>query len=244
MNSRFNGVVSGNNIEQVFVNLQAPPLLKSQASRVVIDWQWQGSPAAFAVNPRHGTIGINMKQGVFFQNKSSASTGVLRLLGLFNFNTWARRLKFDFSDVYKKGVTFDQVTGELLFNKGLIYFKNPLVVKSPSSEFTMAGVISYPEENLDAVLVTTLPVSGNLTVAAALAAGLPAAVGVYIVSKIFKPQVDKVSSLTYSVKGNWNDPKVEFVNVFNKDLNVQESAPSSGVADKLPAVDTELNDLP
>ena len=39
-------------------------------------------------------------------------------------------------------------------------------------------------ENIDGVLVTTLPVGGNLTFAAALAAGLPVAAGVYIAGKL------------------------------------------------------------
>ncbi len=185
-----------------------------------------------------GTLKFKMNDGLFLQKENTAASGILRLLGLFNFNTWARRIKFDFSDLYKKGIAYDDLNGKFSFDQGKMYFQEPLVVKSPSSEFTMAGEIDYLKENIDAVLVTTLPVSGNLTVAAAFAAGLPAAAGIYLISKIFKPQVDKVSSLTYGVKGSWNDPDVKFLSIFNNSLKQNELSPSNAL-DDLPQDETE-----
>jgi len=64
-------------------------------------------------------------------------------------------------------------------------------------------------------LVATLPLGGNLSFAAALVAGLPAALGVYLISKIFKSQVDKVSSVTYEIGGPWEDPTLKFHKVFS-----------------------------
>jgi uncharacterized protein (TIGR02099 family) len=218
--SQFNGEISGSGIEQLFVDLGYPPLVKSKETELIIDVAWQGSPANFAVKRLTGNTYLSLKNGLFVQTNNASSTGALRLLGLFNFNTWARRLKLDFSDLYKKGMAFDNVTSRLVFDDGFIYFQEPLFLKGPSGEFTLAGQIDYPNESIDSVLVTTLPVGGNLTFAAAFAAGLPAAAGVYIVSKIFKPQVDKVSSLTYAIKGSWNDPDVKFIRLFDNDVNV------------------------
>jgi uncharacterized protein YhdP len=47
------------------------------------------------------------------------------------------------------------------------------------------------------------------------AGGLPAAVGTYMVSKIFKKQVDKLASLSYSIKGTVNDPNMKFERLFD-----------------------------
>ena len=77
-------------------------------------------------------------------------------------------------------------------------------------------------------LVATLPVVSNLPWIAALAGGLPTAAGVYVASKIFQEQVDRLSSAKYSVKGDWNNPELKFDRVFDdrkKSRSVKKSSP-------------------
>lgn len=45
---------------------------------------------------------------------------------------------------------------------------------------------------------------------AALAASLPVAAGVYVVSQVFNKQVNQLSSAVYTIEGTWNDPEVNF----------------------------------
>lgn len=219
----FVGRLKGGGVQALFENAELSPLLTSNQTFLEGDFSWQGSPAAFSINAMTGGLGVILNDGVFVQNTGAASSGILRLLGLLNFNTWARRLRLDFSDFYKKGVAYDEITTRFVFDKGWVYFQQPLQVKAPSSEFTMAGSIDYVNEKVDGILVTTLPVGGNLTFATALVAGLPTAVGVFIINKIFKSQVDKVSSLTYSVKGGWSEPELTFINIFDNKLSYGEA---------------------
>jgi uncharacterized protein (TIGR02099 family) len=221
--TRFKGQLHGEGIQELFTVMGETPVLTSQKTFFDADFSWAGSPADFSVSGMDGTLGVELYKGVFIQGERGSSTGILRFLGLFNFNKWARRLQLDFSDFYRKGLAYDELTAKLTFDRGNIYFQQPLIVKAPSSEFTMAGKIDYKEEKIDAILVTTLPVGGNLTFATALVAGLPAALGVFIINKIFKSQVDKVSSLTYSVKGGWRNPGMEFINIFDNNLYVDDS---------------------
>lgn len=219
----FRGQLTGSHVEALFKHFGAPASLTSQSMAFDADLSWEGSPAAFTIKAMSGTLGVELREGVFNQSAGNNASGILRLLGLFNFNTWARRIRLDFSDFYQKGLAYDQLTTRLLFDRNNIYFQQPLIVKAPSSEFTMAGKIDSAAESIDAVLVTTLPVGGNLTFATALVAGLPAAAGVFIFNKIFKSQVDKVSSLTYSVKGDWTEPELEFINIFDDNPYVDDA---------------------
>ena len=210
----FRGALKGGDIKRLFDDLALPPLLESQSSKLDLNVAWSGSPAVFAIEKLQGELSVDLKKGRFLQNENQSGTGALPLLGLFNFDTLLRRVRLDFSDLYKKGVVFDRVTSRFEFDREWVYFKEPLLVTSPSSTFNVAGKINYPNREVDAILVATLPVSGNLTFITALAAGLPAAAGVYIVSKIFSPQVDKASSLNYSITGSWDKPKVSFIKLF------------------------------
>ena len=79
----------------------------------------------------------------------------------------------------------------------------------------MAGSADLIAEQIDASLVTTLPVGTNLPWVAALIGGLPAAAGVYITSKLFEKQVDKLSSISYRITGPWDDPSVKVQKIFS-----------------------------
>jgi uncharacterized protein YhdP len=50
---------------------------------------------------------------------------------------------------------------------------------------------------------------------AALISGLPAAAGIYIISKLFTRQMDRFSSASYSINGPWDDPEVNFESIFD-----------------------------
>jgi uncharacterized protein YhdP len=58
-------------------------------------------------------------------------------------------------------------------------------------------------------------VSNNLPWVAAAVGGLPVAAGVFITSKVFEKQVDKLSSIIYSINGSWSSPKVIMEKIFN-----------------------------
>ena len=63
--------------------------------------------------------------------------------------------------------------------------------------------------------MATLPVGNNVALATGLLVNWPAAVGVYVASKLFSNQVDKVASVSYSMTGSWDDPKMEFERLFD-----------------------------
>ena len=96
---------------------------------------------------------------------------------------------------------------------------NEIDVNGASSGFRFTGLVDLdnaPEpQTVDGELVVTLQVAKNLPWVAALAAGLPVAAGVFVVSKVFEKQVNRFSSGVYSITGNLDDPEVAFDRVFD-----------------------------
>lgn len=115
--------------------------------------------------------------------------------------------------MYKSGLAFDSITGAVRFNEGLLTISDAFKLQSPSSRMELTGQVNLIEQTLDTRLVATLPMSGNLTVIAALAAGLPAAAGVFVISKLFEEQMNKVTSVRYSIVGDWDNPTTKFLGV-------------------------------
>ena len=214
--SQFIGRLAGDDLGKVLQAWGQEAAIESRSAVFDTALRWSGSPAMVSPNGMNGEIRIDIRNGRFLRASDNAGTSLLRLLSLFNFDTWARRLRLDFSDLVQSGLTFDQVHGEVYFEgDGELLIAVPIQVEGPTSELQMAGRVNLRREDLNLTLVATLPVGNNLAFVAALAGGLPAAAGVYLISKVFKKQVDRVASVSYRISGEWSDPEVRFDRLFD-----------------------------
>lgn len=214
--TRFRGALASTNVAYVLKQWQQPQLLESKQAAVNVDLNWAGTPLAFDIKRVSGNLQLSAEDGRFIRSAVNAESAFLRLVGLFNFDTWVRRLQLDFSDVYRSGLAYDSIRGEVSFDNGQLQMIKPIKVKTPSSTMQMGGKINLLDETLDATMVATLPVGGNITTAAAFVAGLPAAAGVYLISKMFDKQIKKLTSVSYKIEGPWAKPEVKFNKLFDE----------------------------
>ncbi|WP_445365073.1 YhdP family protein [Microbulbifer sp. ANSA001] len=234
--SQFIGRLAADDLADIQRTMGHEPLIESKSASFDTALRWDGSPALVKGSLLSGELKIDIRDGRFLRSTGTAGSTVLRLLSLFNFDTWARRLRLDFSDLYKSGMAFDRVRGEVVFEgDGQLLIAVPIQVEGPTSELQMAGRVNLLREDLDLTLVATLPVSNNLALVAALAGGLPAAAGVYLISKAFKKQVKKVASVSYRISGDWADPQMRFERLF--DGGGAERQGAASLKDKVEAVE-------
>lgn len=222
--THFIGELSATDMSGVLREWQKPDTLESKVARFNVDATWSGDPQDFALKKIAGNIDIWMEQGRFKNNPGPGSDGLLRLMAVLNFDSLARRLRLDFSDLYKSGLAYDQIKGKVNFTPGTMTFVEPLEVKTPSSRLQLAGKLDLENEKIDARLVATLPVVGSYTFFTALVTGLPAAAGIYIVSKLFKKQVDRATSISYNIRGDWSDPQMSFDRLFESEDELIKNA--------------------
>lgn len=232
--THFIGSLSATNLSSVLQAWQKPDTIESSAAQFRVDINWQGDPQDFGLKKLSGNMDIWIEKGRFKRNPSVGSDGFLRLMSILNFDSLARRLRLDFSDLYKSGLAYDQISGKVNFEPGIMTFAEPLVVQTPSSRLQMAGKLDLKREKVDTRLVATLPVAGNLTFVAALAAGLPAAGGIYLVSKLFKKQVDQAASVSYRITGGWDDPNMSFDRLFESEESLRDSVNSKPLPVQVP----------
>lgn len=220
--SRFVGQLTAKNMADVLRNWKKPEMVESQSASILVDVNWLSAPQDFHLVDIEGMIQLKLTEGRFHRD-TTAGDGLLRLMSVLNFDSLARRLRLDFTDLYKTGLAYDEISGKVSFDRGTMTFVDPLLVRSPSSDLQMAGRLNLREETVDARIVANLPVAGNLTFYAALATGLPAAAGVYLVSKLFKKQVNQVASVSYTMTGSWAKPKMKFDRLFESEDSLRKS---------------------
>ncbi|NQV66530.1 MAG: hypothetical protein HQ497_14310, partial [SAR86 cluster bacterium] len=178
-----------------------------------------------------GRISIDAQSGRFVQ--AETSTGALKLLGVFDFASLARRFRFDFSDIVNEGFSFNKISGAARFNNGIVDVLEPITIEGASSIFRVGGEMNIKTGELDNDLIVTLPVGRNLPWYAAYSALANPLVGagVFIAQKIFEEQINKMTSAKYKVSGTMDVPVIEFVSIFNDSVRATPEAESAGDID-------------
>lgn len=232
--SEFNGRFAVEDVGKALQRWRYEPVLTSKHGYLEGSLRWPGRPDQFKFVQADGSIELSFDDGQFTRASNSA-TGALKVVGIFNFANFLRRLQFDFSDIYKGGLSFDEMHGSLVTQQGVLTTEQPVDIKSPSSRFRLAGKIDFNANKTDMELIATLPVASNLPWVAALTGALPVAAGLYVAGKVFEDQFDKFSSATYEISGPWDDPQVKFRRVFDDKLpGRSESATKAAESDAAP----------
>ena len=205
--SEFHGLLHMQDEQPALTHLGIDPFVRGKNIYLSGDIAWRGSPLQFQMTSLYGQIDARGEYGKYFQAKPNVAMQAINVLDIA---TWVRRLRLDFSDLKNDCISFDKFKGALSFNNGVMEFSEPLHVQSPSSSIKMAGKAFLDTGQLDLKLIATLPVGNNATWIAALAGGLPAAAGVYLVSKVFSDQLETITSLSYTITGAMSDPAIAF----------------------------------
>lgn len=224
--TRVQARVTAGDLSQVMQSFGQTDILESQSADHQLNLRWPGPPRALDWKTLSGTVDFEVLSGRFKRNPASGSDGLLRLFAVLNFDSLARRLRLDFSDLYQSGLAYDSIRGQMTLDQGRVVFSEPVLVRSPSSRLQLSGSADLINETMDTRLVATLPVAGNLTFLTAVAAGLPAAAGVFLVSKLFEKQVDQATSISYTIEGDWDDPVIKFDRMFEGGTGLTNRAPS------------------
>ena len=236
--SRLIGPVAVDNIGDMFVSFDIDKVVDSESGKLTFDLAWQEKPWGLSRENITGDFDIKLTDGSFYKSAGGAG-GALKLVSLFNFANWLRRLQLDFSDVVGQNLEYNRLKGKLHFENGVASLRDPLKMNMPSGRMSMAGDFDLVNETVDTRLVATLPVATNLPWVVAMMGGLPAAAGVYVTSKLVEKQVDRLSSISYEVTGPWDDVKVSVDKIFAAEL---KGTSESGQPEKDRAVSEQTPD--
>lgn len=157
----------------------------------------------FSLDKLNGDLSLDIRNGQLLE----LSPGAGRVFGLLSLQTLPRRLTLDFSDVFKKGFTFDRIKGSFLLERGDAYTTN-LYLEGPAARIDISGRTGLSVKDYDQLVTVTPHVTASLPLAGALVGG-PVAGGVlYAIDKLFKTTIDKISQVQYTITGNWDEPRV------------------------------------
>lgn len=200
--------VESQDLGRLFRELGLASFIESKEASSQWDIHWQGRPWDFDYTALEGDVSLRVEDA--FMPTSDKRTSALRMLGVLNVgHTLGRRLRLDFSDVMKKGLVVDKLTGDYRLHNHKIITTNAKIL-SPSAEFALAGALDLKSGNIDSAVEVTLPLSSNLY--AGCLAGPAACAGIFVVERLWGNRLEKLTSMEYEAVGPWNNPVVNDVN--------------------------------
>ena len=197
--SEFQFNLKSSDIGATMRNLGYIDSIEGGSGSVAVNVSWPGSLPNVNLEKVTGKVGFQLANGRLLEYDPLGGASVL---GLFSIQTLPKRLLLDFSDLYKKGLEFEKISGNFELNDGDAYTSDFLMEGSVVSA-SLAGRIGLVNQDYDQLIKVHVHVADFISF-----------VGLLVSSpwSIILPQLLKdefKTTLKYSLTGNWGDPKLE-----------------------------------
>ncbi len=166
-------------------------------------WSWQGGPGEFSLARLDGDVLVSITDGRLIQVKQGAG----RLLGVIDARSLSRFLALDFSSLFRKGLTFESIKGQVTVEKSNAYTRD-LFIKGASADIAITGRVGIAAHDLDLDIRVLPRFKGELAVTGMLLGAPVVGVAVLAAQELLKKPLAEGTRIDYTVKGSWEDPQV------------------------------------
>ena len=179
-------------------------ILSSKNLTIDLDLFWPYIPSSDAVFYANGTVKVNIKDGKITAIDPIAG----KVLGLLSIAELPKRLVLDFSDIFKKGLSFNRLSGEFQFKQGSAYTCN-LAMEGTSVDIVLVGVTDMVGETYNQLAIVRPLLSDALPMGGAVFGGPGVAAAVYLFTKLLRKPLKNIGVSYYSIGGTWDNPTIE-----------------------------------
>ncbi len=206
------------NVSELLISwgFDAKNLVESSGT-MEFDVTWPGTFFKPMLQAMSGDISLALTKGriIDLGNSVDAKMGIGRLLNLFSLQSIPRRLSLDFSDLFQKGYSFDEMKGDFTLDHGDAYTEDAYF-DGPIARVDIEGHIGLAAKNYNMKLSVTPYVTASLPVVATFAVNPLVGAATWMVDKIVSHQVSKISTYQYTITGPWDRPIWQQENNSNK----------------------------
>ena len=144
-----------------------------------------------------GVVSFNLSNGRILDIEPG---GAARLFGLFSLQTLPRRLMLDFSDLFSKGLKFDEIKGDFNIENGDAYTSN-LALVGPNANVLLKGRIGLGVQDYDQKVRIT-PHITDTTILLSIITSQPL---LFFFQQLLKQDLDAATSFEYTLSGKWDN---------------------------------------
>jgi uncharacterized protein YhdP len=202
--SSLNVSLKSDNLGKLFKRLGLSAIINEGKADVKGSIYWSGSPFAFALAKLNGNLNIYIKDGSI----ADVDPGAGRVVGLLSLSELPRRLMLDFSDMFKKGMVFDEIKGDISLVNGDAYTK-AIHVESSLADVKLEGRTGLVKHDYDQLVHVVPKVGDTLPVASGVLFGSQIGALVLLFEKLMGTEIEKAAERKYKVTGSWEEPVIK-----------------------------------
>ncbi|HZD51901.1 MAG TPA: YhdP family protein, partial [Woeseiaceae bacterium] len=210
--------LTSSDVQRTFEALDYQPGMEGESMDVQLDVSWSGGPKQEFLASLDGNVRVRFGTGQLAEIEPGAG----RVFGLMSVVALPRRLSLDFSDVFERGLGFDEITGNFRLKDGEAYTCD-LSLKGPAADVGIVGRTGLVDKVYDQAGVVSANVGNTLPVVGAVVAGPQIAAALLIFSQIFKKPLQEMGQIYYGIGGTWENPAVDAIDA-HRFAEVSETA--------------------
>jgi uncharacterized protein YhdP len=181
-------------------------LIEGGQTQAELQATWPGAPSAFELQRVDGRLSATVGKGRVLE----VNPGAGRLFGLLSLTEIPRRLALDFSDFFKSGLAFNEITGSFTLDGGNA-FTEDLRIDSPAAEILVRGRTGLKLKDYDQTM-EVLPRAGSMLPAiGAIAAGPAGAALGAVAQAVLQQPIKQMARTLYRVQGSWAEPDIDVI---------------------------------
>ena len=196
------------------------------------EFEWPGNPAQLHRATLAGRLEMEVGEGRLVE----VNPGATRVVGLLNLNALTRRLRLDFRDFYKKGYSFDRMSGSFTFADGVAR-TGDTTIAGPTGRIDMEGSTNLVAEVFDQHVTVVPNLDATLPIAGTLAGGPLAGIAVLVAQKALSDQMDNLNRFEYRITGPWEQPEIKQLDTGGTLSKLLRPFNGAGKEDSEPAVE-------
>ncbi|MCX7946153.1 MAG: DUF3971 domain-containing protein [Hydrogenophilus sp.] len=182
--------------------LLATPGMRGGRGTLTVELEWKGGFEDFELARASGQGRIALREGVF----EEIEPGVGRLISVFNLQMLLRRLRFDFSDVLGRGLTYDRLSGSFALANGFVSTAD-LTIDAPAALVQLAGTVDLQRRTQD-LEARVVPRLGETAATALTLVNPLAGVVTFLTQQVIGDPLGGILVQRYRLQGGWEGPAV------------------------------------
>jgi uncharacterized protein (TIGR02099 family) len=178
--------------------------LKETEADIRFNLRWDGAPDNYSLDKVEGPMQVRLKDGRI----ASIEPGLGRLLGLIAMEQWVKRFTLDFTDVYKKGLAFNNIAGTFDISDGKA-LTDDLLLDAIAVRAKIIGEANLVDKTLDNRVLVVPKSTAAVPIAGTIVDGIAS-----VITRVFTDDYKEgyFFGSEYRVTGKWSDAEVIPVN--------------------------------
>ena len=177
--------------------------IKNGTARLVGNVAWRGGPTTIDFATLEGRLDLQADNGQFLK----ADPGIAKLLNILSLQGLARRLTFDFHDVFDAGFAFDTVRADVVVDRG-IATTDDFRMRGVQATVTMSGNADLQHETTDLRVRVEPDINAGAASLGVAIVNPVLGLATFAAQYLFKDSISQALAFEYNVVGLWSKPEV------------------------------------